>query len=528
MAAIREREKLRQELQQRINSGRTQVGRNRLGQFSTPSGLASEILSLALSLLPEDATIRFLEPGFGTGPFYSAFLQQVPRSRIEAAAGYEIDPHYGNPAMELWKGTGLNLHISDFTRAEPPKGEIAKYNLIVSNPPYVRHQHLTQVQKRELQAAVARYLGVAMNGLGGLYTYFMVLSQAWMRRDGVGAWLIPSEFMDVNYGRKVREFLLTGVTLHRIHRFDPKVVQFGDALVSSAVVLFRNARPPANHKPQISFGGSLEKSDVSHFIRVTDLAAIAKWNTIPRSTSSARAPNRGYELAELFTIKRGLATGCNSFFILTREKAGELSLPGEFLKPILPSPRAVTADEILADEAGEPLIPDRRYLLSCDLPEEEVKAKYPALWRYLEWGMKEEVHKRYLCRHRDPWYSQEQRPAAPFLCTYMGRETQKSEAPFRFILNHSTATAANVYLLLYPKQALAVALGEDPERRRAVWKALSLITAQTLVREGRIYGGGLHKLEPKELANVPADEVLKTLEDGGKSMLTAQLKLFAA
>jgi methylase of polypeptide subunit release factors len=216
VTVIEEREKARLKLQERLDATLTEAERNRLGQFATPPKLASEIVSHAVSLLPPRSKIRFLEPGFGTGPFYSALLQQVPASRLEAATGYEVDPHYGTSAKELWEGTGLRLSIADFTKAEPPEAEAAKYNLVVCNPPYVRHHHLSQTQKRELQAAVARSLNFEMNGLSGLYTYFMVLSQAWMAKGGVGAWLIPSEFMDVNYGRRVKEFLVKADAVLRV------------------------------------------------------------------------------------------------------------------------------------------------------------------------------------------------------------------------------------------------------------------------------------------------------------------------
>lgn len=36
-------------------------------------------------------------------------------------------------------------------------------------------------------------------------------------------------------------------------------------------------------------------------------------------------------------------------------------------------------------------------------------------------------------------------------------------------------------------------------------KYLNDICPQSMLDEGRVYGGGLHKLEPKELQNVPAE-----------------------
>ncbi len=527
MTTITEREQARIKLQERLDAGKSQTERNRLGQFATPTMLASQIVSYSLALLSPRSKIHFLEPAFGTGAFYSALLHHAPPGRIEAAAAYEIDPHYGEEAKRLWQDTGLSMQVDDFTKALPPRSESARYNLVICNPPYVRHHHLSQTQKRELQAAVARYLNIEMKGLSGFYTYFMLLSQAWMAKDCDGAGLIPSEFMDVNYGRKVKQFLLEKVTLHRIHRFDPNEVQFADALVSSAVVFFKNLLPVDEHEAEFTFGGTLSRPKVSEFVKLKDLRHISKWTSLPQGIGRPLRSQNSSTLADLFSIKRGVATGCNGFFVLTPQEVRQLNLPQEFLKPILPSPRELDTDEIAADEHGEPRIVARRYLLSCDLLESEVESRYPALWRYLQQGMQEGVHQRYLCRHREPWYSQEKRAVAPFLCTYMGRPTQRSESPFRFILNRSEAIAANVYLMLYPKPVLRVRLGDDPQLYTAAWKGLSSITAAMLIGEGRVYGGGLHKLEPKELGSVPAEIVLNALPGGGELTLHRQLELFA-
>lgn len=102
-------------------------------------------------------------------------------------------------------------------------------------------------------------------------------------------------------------------------------------------------------------------------------------------------------------------------------------------------------------------------------------------------------------------------PSPPIACTYMGRGDAKSGCPFRFILNNSKATVANVYLAMYPKPVLSSALARDPGLIRRVWQILNSITLDRLLGEGRVYGGGLHKLEPKELANVPVPEIAELL-----------------
>jgi len=404
------------------------------------------------------------------------------------------------------------MQIADFFSIAVPTDEPRRANLIVCNPPYVRHHHLSLEKKERMGRLTARTVGLKVNGLSGLYCYFLIHAHNWLAEGGLGCWLIPSEFMDVNYGTVLKEYLLRKVSLLRIHRFDPAESQFDDALVSSTVVWFRKAVPPTDHCAEFTFGGTFESPHVSKRFSLSELARTPKWTRITNSREGGEGGS-GVKLSDLFNVKRGLATGANNFFILTPEKIKEYNLPTKFLIPILPSPRYLKDDVIKRNTKGNPIVENSQFLLSCNLPSDRVKREHPSLWKYLEQGMKEGIHERYLSQHRRPWYVQEDRPASPFLCTYMGRHDSPKGSPFRFILNASKATAANVYLFLYPKPPLARLLAQHPDLTVKVWEGLKKISPESLVSEGRVYGGGLHKMEPRELANASAETILRVVPE---------------
>jgi methylase of polypeptide subunit release factors len=175
---------------------------------------------------------------------------------IAAATGIELDPLFAETASRLWSDSGLEVLQADFTRQKPPA---QRFNFILTNPPYVRHHHLTGKEKGRLKTQLARSLQLPISGLAGLYCYFLLHAHDWMEDDGLALWLIPSEFMDVNYGITLRRYLTERVTLLQIHRFCPTDVQFTDALVSSAVVIFRKSLPPPDHSVHFSFAGPIDR-----------------------------------------------------------------------------------------------------------------------------------------------------------------------------------------------------------------------------------------------------------------------------
>ena len=292
--------------------------------------------------------MRFLDPAIGTGSFYSALSKVFPAKRIREALGFEIDPHYGMPAENFWNDAGLVIELADFTRAKPSP----RFNLIICNPPYVRHHHLGNGDKNRLQFHTQQASGMKISGLAGLYCHFLGLSHAWMTEGGIAGWLVPSEFMDVNYGQAVKRYLLDRVTLLDIHRFDPNDMQFADALVSSAVVWFRKSPPPQDHAVTFTFGGTLFEPRLSRAVPARALAHESKWTRFP--AAGVRSRSETATISDFFQIKRGLATGHNAYFILSEEEIKSRGLPMETFSPILPSPALRDRRRGYGRQTGQP------------------------------------------------------------------------------------------------------------------------------------------------------------------------------
>jgi adenine-specific DNA-methyltransferase len=495
-------ETLRMRQQQEIDDNRSALARNQMGQFATPLPLAIEVVERALEHFSKDGPVRMLEPSCGTGAFFSALRSIAPADKQFDCTGIEIDELFANAAKELWAGSGITIEQADFIVWSAREENGKRFDLLCANPPYVRHHHMTSEAKRALQGRVASELQLTSSGLTGLYVYFILLSHSVLADGAIATWLIPSEFLVVNYGRVLREYLTKKVQLLDVFQFDPEGTQFGDALVSSCIVTYRKATPRPEDQVHLRFGASMRNASSDRISTIAELAASPRWHTMPEEAHSA-VDGSQVTVGDLFKVRRGIATGANDFFILTAPQVSENDLPQELLRPVLTSPRQLETEIIETDATGTPIIDEPLFLLDTDLKPSEIERRFPSAWRYLEQGREAGVSEGYLCKQRDLWYQQEKRNPPPYLLSYMGRSTTKRSTPFRFFLNRSRAIATNGFLCLYPNPQVARLLQENPAREVELLTLLNSISAETLKRNGRSYGGGLQKVEPNELLGLP-------------------------
>lgn len=512
-----ETEACRVKVQSVIDGSKTIESRRLLGQFATPPELAREIARATVPFQDSGPNPAMLEPSAGTGSFISAFLgnRDCHISRVEAI---EFDSAFFEAGRKIWSGFPVEYRNGDFTKLAP----VGLFDLVVANPPYVRHHGLAADDKKRLQATVLSETGIRVSGLAGLYCHFLLLSLKWMRPGALGVWLIPTEWMSVNYGEALRSFFTEKVKLLRVHRFDAADVRFSDALVSSCVVWFKS-EPPGEHAA-FTRGESVEHPKETESIPLAHLRSAEKWPPSSVGQPQAQKPR----LRDYFSIRRGIATGDNSFFVLPEENIAERGLPRAYLKPILPSPRLLGTDRVLADDQGIPSNAKRLFLFDCTGQD---PAAFPrSVKDYLASGEKTTALKK-LCAARTHWFDQEQRLPAPILCSYMGRGDGMG-APVRFILNESEAIAANSYLMLYPKWNLRRRFRDHPEDVETVWRLLREIPPDEFRRAGRCYGGGLQKMEPRELGDLDCTALQNWLaeredvgileEESGQLLLTME------
>ena len=448
---------------------RTPRQRRRLGATYTPAPIIEAMIGWARGA---DVPSRVVDPGAGSGRFLREAARAFPDARLIAV---DVDPLAALMCRATLEVLGLGgraeVRLGDYRRLRLPAA--TGPTLFVGNPPYVRHHDIDPRWKRWLADTAERH-GLRASRLAGLHVHFFLATLQRARPGDLGAFITAGEWLDVNYGRLVRELLVGPLGLDRLDLLDPRARAFDDAQTTAAIACFRvGSAAPTVRVRGVDRPDRLGALTGGRAIRRDELRAASRWSTVRRCRDRAGR----IELGELCRVHRGQVTGANAVWI-----AGPDTPP---LPAALRQPTITRARELFA--AGAVLASADHLRRVVELPAEldalddDSRA---AVDRFLAWARAAGADQRYIARHRAPWWSVRLRAPAPILATYMARR------PPAFVRNLVGARHINIAHGLYPREPMPAASLDALAR---------YLCSSVSTDDGRTYAGGLTKFEPREM-----------------------------
>jgi adenine-specific DNA-methyltransferase len=462
--------------------------RKKLGQFFTPMFVADFMTEWVV----RSAGNSILDPALGLGVFFRSIVKNYPdRVREFRFTGYEIDGKMVEVAKSVLSDIGVDVEI--LNRDYLIEDWDRKYDGIVCNPPYLKFHNYGS---RDVLLEMFRVkLGVELSGFTNIYVLFMLKSILQLREGGRAAYIVPSEFLNSNYGRSVKEYIKKSGMLRFVIVVDFGINVFEDAVTTSSILLFANDE----YSEEVEFINvksfnelDLVRSYVLSYpvakgkgkvVKISELDEARKWRVYYQELNSNKYRNL-VPLSKYARVSRGIATGSNEFFMFSESKRVKYGIRMEFLMPCLA--RASYArkhfftneDFVELKRADKPV-----YLLNAtDLSDDNLR-------EYISLGEREGVHKRYLTSHRMPWYLVENRLPAPILATVFNREG------IRFVKNDAGVCNLTAFHCIY-LNAGAVA------KIDLLMAYLVTDVAKKIFDDyRREYGRGLRKFEPGDLSD---------------------------
>lgn len=462
--------------------------RNKLGQYFTHPRVADFMVQW-VSRQPRSA---IFDPAFGMGAFYDRAKHMGPI----AFSGIDVDSR----VLDFWR------------RHHPDEGgavQVSDYLLnwgwqhpnIVCNPPYARFQRYKN--RRLVGKLFDENLGLDLSGYTNVASMFLLKSLSELRPGGRLAYIMPLEFLNTGYGRIVKDKLKARQHLHSIIKLDCEGDVFPDATTTVGIILYDSG---AVHT-RVGFY-SVGSIDELHNVFDTEpmsrmatakLEPDEKWMPYFLDERVAVNAKNTVRLEYYGGFTRGIATGANKYFGLTKERAEELELKGNDIVPCIMKSNQI--GRLVFDEADyfDLLRSGARALLFAPNASPRGGAA-----EYVKEGERSGVDRRFLTRHRRPWFKQETRRPAPILVGVFSRGS------YKVVRNRTNAVNLTCFHGFHPN---LIGLS----RVDALFLYFcSKIGRRVVSLSRRMYGASLDKFEPNDLngALVPHPRLLDAMSAG--------------
>lgn len=322
--------------------------RKKLGQFFTPMLIADLMSEWVIN---NESGKNILDPALGLGVFF----RSVAKNHLDIIknfkfTGYEIDKNLISFASNLLKKIPkMNIHVNDKDYLTNDWEE--RYDGIICNPPYLKFHDYEP--KDILLNIFKKIMKLKLSGFTNIYTLFILKSIFQLKEGGRIAYIVPSEFLNSDYGKNVKKYIKESNTLRFVIIVDFNFNVFEDVITTSCILLF--AKDKHNYEVEfiniknlnelkliknyiLSYPVLKKKGKVikinEKVIKINELDEAQKWRIYYQELNGNKYKHL-VPFSKYAKISRGVATGANDYFMFSESKRNQYKIKQEFLLPCL-------------------------------------------------------------------------------------------------------------------------------------------------------------------------------------------------
>lgn len=453
------------------------------GSYYTPSYLADFISKRVLYHFEGRIRISILEPSVGDGAFISE-LEEEDNININLTA-LDINETELKIASKKWSNKNSSFLKTDFLAYSTTK----KFSAVIGNPPYVKKNILTTKQI-ELSKEIHSNENLTEASVKNIWTTFLVKANTLLAKNGVLAFVLPSELLQVKFAEEIREYLKK--EFERIEIFTFNDLMF-ECKGQDTIVLFayKKASQKGEYFTNIASKESLEQN---HFILNNNNILVesnVKWThhflTSEELTFIDNLKSQLRTVNDYSYSKPGIVTAANNFFIIDKKTEEQYNL-SEYTKPIIQKGLFVNGSVVFNNDDIQKLEENSRPTKLLQLNDnDEISEK---LREYLNIGEMEEIPERYKCKVRNKWYVIPNISKIPDAFFF-----KRSHLYPKLLKNNSNAFVTD--------SAYKIEMKNGYDLNSFIYSFYNTLTLLLSELDGRYYGGGVLELIPSEFKKLP-------------------------
>ena len=455
------------------------------GGYYTPEDLADFLVRWAVGCAPTS----ILEPSCGDGVFLARIAELAGEGSVKA---FEVDPDEAQKARTR-VGDESDVCAADFLgwALSALQRHNTRFDAVVGNPPFIRYQYLPSAFQERAEG-IFKVLGCRFTRHTNAWVPFVLASFAMLREGGRLAMVVPAEIIHVAHAQSLRSYLVANAK--KLVVVDPAELWFPGTL-QGAVLLMAEKRSANDAAAGVGIesvcGRAFTKTHPQDLFNASSPVnqgdGCGKWTyallsdpvrSLLEDLTSRKGVSRFRELAD---VDVGIVTGANQFFHVPDSIVQRYGLE-QWAHPMFG--RSAHCPGVVYDQAQHEVNADKGNPTNFVWFRDESVRESPSGREYIEHGERDQLHRRYKCRIREPWY------AVPSVyATDVGLLKRCHDAP-RLVLNSLGAYTTDTAYRIQVRRGSA---------ERLVYNFINAITALSAELEGRHYGGGVLELVPSEI-----------------------------